>query len=267
MYLKSLKNQGKTIGFVPTMGALHKGHLSLIKMAKNQCDVVVCCIFVNPKQFNDAVDFDRYPRTVSSDIEKLKAVDCTVCFTPDKDDVYPENFTPVNYYNDYLFENLEGNFRPGHFKGVVTVVARLLEIVQPDKAYFGLKDYQQYLVIKDAVTQLNIKTEVIGLATVREPSGLAMSSRNALLSKEEAELASVIYRALLLANNKSELPEVIEKQCFDMLENAGLKTEYFNICSADNLKPIKNWTDAESYIAVTAVKLNRVRLIDNLLFS
>lgn len=180
--IKTLKKAGRSIGFVPTMGALHSGHLSLIESAKSQCDVVVCSIFINPTQFNDAKDFDRYPRNYNDDAELLKSVNCDILFLPSVKEIYPDESFKLNIDFGFLETVLEGKYRPGHFKGVGMVVKRLFELVNPDHAFFGLKDYQQFMVIKKLVEIYQFPIQLHGMPTIREKDGLAMSSRNKLLN-------------------------------------------------------------------------------------
>ena len=195
-----LSGQKHPIGLVPTMGALHQGHLSLLQNSKKDNKTTVVSIFVNPIQFNDKNDFDKYPRLLDNDLKLLENYNCDAVFAPSVGEIYPE--PPVESYDfGYLDKILEGAFRPGHFNGVAIVVNRLFQIVKPDRAYFGKKDYQQYIIIKELVKQQKLPIEIIAVPIVREPSGLAMSSRNLRLNKDELQVAPEIYKALLLAKN------------------------------------------------------------------
>ena len=182
--IDNIKAEGKTIGFVPTMGALHKGHLSLLQQAKKGCDITICSIFVNPTQFNDKKDLDNYPRTPESDFALLESEHCDIVFFPNEKEIYPEGEIKKEFHFGRLGELLEGLKRPGHFNGVALVVSKLFELVRPTKAYFGQKDYQQVMIVKELVKQLNYPIEIISCPIIREADGLAMSSRNALLSQD-----------------------------------------------------------------------------------
>lgn len=254
------------IGFVPTMGALHQGHLSLVNSCSAENDLTVVSIFVNPTQFNDPKDFDRYPREVEKDLELLKSVNVDVVFLPDQEEIYPE--TDEHQYNlGTLSQSLEGAFRPGHFNGVASVVKRLFEIVKPSRAYFGLKDYQQYRIIKELNKNYNLGVEVIGCETVRDENGLALSSRNKLLSKEEKVLALHLSEALRQMKNDSE------KHNHTELENLGksylanfpeLEVEYVKVVNPENLEqPTGSWEKGER-LALLAARIGKVRLIDNM---
>ncbi len=265
-YLQILKKSNKSIGFVPTMGALHQGHLALVRQAKAENKVVVVSIFVNPIQFNNKEDLLKYPRTFETDAAMLKAIGCDVIFYPDEAQMYPEPDTTV-YDFGQLDKVMEGKFRAGHFNGVAIVVKKLLDIVQPNKAYFGEKDYQQLQIIKALVKQKNIKVEIVSCAIVRENDGLAMSSRNMRLTPEERKAAPFIYQTLLQAKEKSsqinptELTQWVIKQ---IKTNSLFTLEYFEIADASTLLPISNWKDCEHAIGCIAVFLGNVRLIDNI---
>lgn len=265
-HLNVLRQEKKRIGFVPTMGALHKGHLSLINRAKSENDIVICSVFVNPIQFNDAKDLEKYPRTIDTDKEKLIAVDCDILFHPSEKEMYPNPDTTLFDFGT-LDKVMEGKFRPGHFNGVAIVVRHLLNIIEPNNAYFGQKDYQQVLIIKKLVKLLNIKTNIISCPTEREEDGLAMSSRNMLLSSHERKVASLIPRTLFkikkecTGNNINELKEFVTKT----LDTNKLQVEYFEIVNAETLLPISSFNEAKEIIACIAVKIGSIRLIDNII--
>ncbi len=255
------------LGFVPTMGALHEGHISLIRRAKAENDIVVCSIFVNPIQFNNPQDLEKYPRTLGKDCEMLSEAGCDVLFNPSEKEMYPE---PVHeeYRFGLLDQVMEGRFRPGHFKGVAIVVKRLFEIVKPHKAYFGEKDYQQLLVVKEMVRQKGIPVEIIPCAIVREPDGLAMSSRNIRLSPSLRTAAPVIYQTLRELPAKRSQHSVTEtiRWAIEQIEAVNpLKVEYLEISDALTLSPASHWDDFPSLIACIAVWAGDVRLIDNIL--
>jgi pantoate--beta-alanine ligase len=261
--------KGLSIGFVPTMGALHEGHLALVKRAGKENDIVVVSIFVNPTQFNDINDLIRYPRNLDSDIEKLSHIKCNVVFAPSTEEVYP---VPDN--RKFSFGNLEtvmeGRFRPGHFNGVAQVVSRLFEIVKPGSAYFGLKDFQQLAIIRELVRQLSLPIAIIPCEIVREPDGLALSSRNTLLSPECRQAAPLIRQTLLKANeiklNKSvkELKELV----IDKIDsNPYLKVEYFEIVDETTLLPVISWNETTNKVGCIAVYAGVIRLIDNIKFD
>lgn len=260
-------NSNKTIGFVPTMGALHEGHLSLIKQAKKENDLVVVSIFINPTQFNNADDLKNYPKTLESDLEMLKADKCDLVLVPNTKEMYPHGEISGTFNFDGLEQLMEGEFRPGHFNGVGTIVKRLLEIVNPTNAYFGEKDYQQLLIIKKMVKLLNLKANIISCPIHRELNGLAMSSRNERLTKQHRDEAGLIFNTL--AKVKSDFKTKSIKQLYDDVETAFkshpfLKIEYFAIADAETLMPVNKIINAKSYRAFIAVFAGNVRLIDNL---
>jgi pantoate--beta-alanine ligase len=263
--LQDQKN--KTTGFVPTMGALHQGHLALVHKAAEENDIVVCSIFVNPIQFNNPDDLKKYPRNLEEDCLLLEKAGCHVVFAPDVKEMYPE---PVKETFDFgmLDKVMEGAFRPGHFNGVAVVVKKLFEIVKPAKAYFGLKDYQQLQIVKSMVRMIHSPVEVISCPTVREPDGLAMSSRNRRLSPELRGRAPVIYQTLsALADIKKTLSvEQYKRWAVDHIESAKpLKVEYFEIADATSLQSVDSWDASGGLVACTAVWAGEVRLIDNIL--
>jgi pantoate--beta-alanine ligase len=264
---ESLRRQGKTIGFVPTMGFLHEGHLSLVRQARRECDAVAVSIFVNPAQFGPGEDFDRYPRDSEGDRKKCEAGGVDVLFMPEADEMYPEGpsvFVTVEGVSDIL----EGAVRPGHFRGVATVVAKLFNIVKPHKAFFGQKDYQQCAVIKRMAKGLNMDVDVVTAQTVREQDGLAMSSRNSYLSSEERRAAAAIHRALRAAEHLVKAgvkePEKLKNKMRAVLqEERGISIDYIEIVDQETLAPVE--AVKEKIVILVAVRLGRTRLIDNLL--
>ena len=260
--------RGKTIGFVPTMGALHEGHLSLVKRAKSENDIVVVSIFVNPTQFGPSEDFDRYPRDMEGDMEKLKREGVDILFMPDARSMYSDRFSTYITVKD-LSDKLCGAFRHGHFAGVATVVCKLFNIVMPTRAYFGQKDFQQTVIIKRMTEDLNMDVEMVICPTVRESDGLAMSSRNGYLSPEERRAATVIYRDILSASDliksgKSN-PVDVKKQMHDMLKSEPLISEiqYAGVYNAETLDELNEFKK-QNLLAI-AVKIGNTRLIDNML--
>jgi len=262
----------KSIGFVPTMGALHEGHLSLIQASKQENDLTVCSIFVNPTQFNNQADLLKYPRVLAQDLEMLREVGCDYVFAPEESEMYPQPLSLGIDFGD-LERTLEGAYRPGHFKGVGVVVAKLFNIIQPQKAYFGQKDLQQFLIISQLTNQLNFNIHLKACPTVREKDGLAMSSRNRRLNEAQRQLAPKIYQALQLAEKalkKHASVESAKKTALQFLNDFSVfEVEYFEIVSAENLVQLPPNMKVEEFgkpVAVcTAVKLGDIRLIDNIL--
>lgn len=262
------KNQGATIGFVPTMGALHKGHITLIERAKKENNLCVCSIFVNPIQFNNKEDLAKYPRTIETDIKILDQVNCDILFAPSEKEIYPEPDSTI-YDLGGLDKHIEGAFRPGHFNGVAVVMKKLFDIVEPHRVYFGEKDFQQLAIIKYLVKKNNIPVEVVSCPTIRESDGLAMSSRNALLTAEEREVASLIYQTLEKAREmyKSCSPEELKTYVVSRIESCPqMKIEYFEVVHTETLEPVANFNEPHNCIACIAVYLGKVRLIDNIKF-
>jgi len=263
------KAAGKTIGFVPTMGALHQGHLSLVERAGAESDYVVVSIFVNPTQFNDPDDLKKYPRNLQADLDFLEGSPCQLVFAPSVDEVYPSPDTRIFDFGN-IGNVMEGKHRPGHFNGVAQVVSKLFDMVEPHKAFFGLKDFQQLAVIKNMVKQLRLAIEIVPCPIVREPDGLAMSSRNVRLSAAERQSAAIISKALFEARNnakKYSVIETIENVVETINNNEHLTTEYFEIVNDDDLMPIANWDDKPNKTGCIAVMCGSVRLIDNVSFS
>jgi len=261
-----LRNEGKRISFVPTMGNLHEGHLSLMRMAKPLADVLVVSIFVNPLQFEPGSDFNAYPRTFQEDLEKCEPVGVDIVFAPTESDLYPEGFQTTVEVKE-LSKGLCGDFRPGHFKGVATVVLKLFNIVKPHVAVFGEKDYQQLCVIRRMVKDLNLDIQIVGHPTVREADGLAMSSRNQYLSPDERKRATLIYKFLLEAKNLFEHGERRAQRLIATVQNGlardpRISVEYVSIRDLDTLKPLDT-LDRPAVMAL-AVHIGKTRLIDNI---
>ena len=263
-----LKENGNSIGFVPTMGALHDGHLSLIDYANKHNDIIVVSIFVNPTQFNDQNDYAKYPRITEEDIKKLKKVKCDILFTPSEKEMYP-----VEDKREFDFGKLdkvmEGEHRPGHFRGVALIVSKLFEIVSPDKAYFGEKDFQQVAIIKHFTKQLQFNVEIISCPIIREDDGLAMSSRNMLLSNEQRANVSLISKTLFDAKEKAKSMTVSETKDWvirTINENPFLDVEYFEIVDDTKLEPVNNWFQKAGSVGCIAVHVGTIRLIDNIRF-
>lgn len=265
--LLPFREKNLSVGFVPTMGALHNGHIELIKQSVKENLVTVASIFVNPTQFNNPIDLENYPRTEKEDIILLNKNKCDFIFIPTVDGMYPEKeLLDINFG---LMETvMEGAFRPGHFKGVATVVKKLFDIVQPHVAYFGKKDFQQLAIIRNMVSQLNLKIKIVGCETVREKDGLAMSSRNIHLTASERENASVIYQSLLSAKKEYAAELVLEKiknHVKEKIEESGLfKVEYFEIVNATTLQPLESVFKNILVQSCIAVLTSKTRLIDNI---
>jgi len=268
-YLLAQRARKKSIGFVPTMGALHAGHISLIRRSREQNDLTVCSIFVNPTQFNDPADLEKYPRPIEHDIVMLAEAGCDILYLPEKEDVYPQDHQPtLDFDFGGLDKTLEGASRPGHFKGVAQVVAILLDITQPDRLYLGQKDYQQYLILSKLVKQLELKTKVVRCAIMREDNGLAMSSRNERVPSSLREQAGIIYKVLKAASKKmgNSTPANITKAARDTInQNKGFKVDYFEVLTADELAPIGKVKKNKNYVLITSVIVGGVRLLDNLI--
>lgn len=265
MELAIAKKEGQNVGFVPTMGALHAGHIALVKQSVAENDISVVSIFVNPTQFNDPNDLLKYPRTLENDCVLLEETGNAIVFAPSVNEIYPEPDTRIFDFGT-LESVMEGKFRPGHFNGVAQVVSRLFDIVKPTRAYFGEKDFQQLAIICAMVRQLNLPVEIIAHPIVREADGLAMSSRNARLTPEQRQNAVVISQALLASKAKKNLLTISElKQQVMAQINAttGLEVEYFDLVDCDSLQSVEDWNDSEHVVGCIAVFAGEVRLIDN----
>ena len=270
-YLNSLKSRGLQVGFIPTMGALHKGHESLTARSKAENEVTIASIFVNPTQFNDAKDLNKYPRTPERDVEMLTEAGCDVLFMPEASEIYPQGTTPSVKFNfGKLDKVLEGTFRPGHFDGMAQVVHRLLDIIKPNRLYMGQKDFQQFTIVASMLEQTKSKTELIMCEIVREKDGLAMSSRNTRLSPEDRIKATLIYKTLHEAADMvgEYSPADIQKIAVGKLRlEQDFKLEYFEIIDGRTLLPIRLFEDTDFAVAVTAVWVGDVRLIDNMILK
>ena len=265
--LESSRNSNKSIGFVPTMGALHEGHLSLVKLAQKDCDVVVCSIFINPTQFNDSNDLENYPITIEEDIKLLEEQSCDILFQPNVTEMYPEGLNTKQYLLNGIDKVLEGRKRPGHFDGVCTIVHRLFSIVRPQIAYFGEKYFQQVAVIRQMVNSLSLPIQIKTGKTIRDNDGLAKSSRNTLLSITQRKKATYVYASL--QKIKSLFSKVDCAQLKEMIKNdinqvQEMRLDYVEIVNPYNFKPLQGQADNDEAIAVIAVFLGKVRLIDNL---
>ena len=271
-WLEIQQKKGKRIGFVPTMGALHAGHISLIEASQKSNSITVCSLFINPAQFNDPSDFDKYPTTVEKDIYQLEAIDCDVLFLPSVKEIYPDaTSTKTKYDLGYLDTILEGKYRPGHFQGVCKAVHRLLEIVKPDRLYLGQKDYQQCMVIKKLIGLIGMSgvIEVVISPTLREGDGLAMSSRNLRLLKNERRKATAIFHSLnmIKQNFQKENFSALKNKAELLLAENGFTTDYIEIADAGNLQLVDNRDGKQKLVALIAASLNEVRLIDNMLLD
>lgn len=271
-YLDFQRKNNKTVGFVPTMGALHNGHISLVSDSKRRSSLTVCSIFVNPTQFNNPQDFEKYPITITPDIELLEAVGCDVLFLPSVEEIYPAGFQQKMHYDmDFLETVLEGPTRPGHFQGVCMVMERLLTIVMPNSLFMGLKDYQQCMVVKRLLQLKNWQQtiEFIACPTIREQDGLAMSSRNKRLTMEQRVLAPVIYETLLFIrqNIKMGSLNLLKQDAHTMLLKNGFKIDYVEIAHADTLRLMDQWDGEQPITALIAAFIGEVRLIDNMILS
>ena len=267
-HLNVIRDKGQSIGFVPTMGALHDGHIELVKQSKADNDVTVVSIFINKKQFNNLEDFNNYPQNISNDKHLLEQVACDVLFMPDHDDMYPKSYAPIILDLGHLNTVLEGPNRPGHFDGVVQVVNRLFAYVLPDVAYFGLKDYQQCMVIKVLQEAYYPNIQLQFCATVRLDSGLAMSSRNLRLSKHGVELAAQLYKMLDMIKRLSQHIEASDalKYAVHLLEQKHIEVEYLTLAHADTLHLGKKWFKKNKNVVLIAAKIEGIRLIDNIVF-
>ena len=269
-YVQHWKDHGQSIAFIPTMGNLHAGHMSLIEKGQSLCDRSLCSIFVNPMQFGANEDFNHYPRTLDSDIEQLEAIGCDLVYLPTASELYPKGLEQISQVQvTDLTDHYEGAHRPGHFTGVATVVLKLFNIVNPDVSVFGKKDYQQYRIISKMVADLNLDVQIIGQETTREASGLATSSRNQYLDSEQTRTAALIYQLLNDCAGQISAGErdfkAVEAHAIGRLDEAGFKTDYFAVCNAETLLPASA-EDRNLVILVTA-ELGETRLLDNIEIS
>jgi pantoate--beta-alanine ligase len=265
-YLSSFRNAGKKVGYVPTLGALHEGHMSLVRKSNAMSDITVVSIFVNPTQFNEKTDLDKYPRTFDADADMLREENCEVLFYPSVEIVYPHGMDKGPDIDlKGMDKLLEGAFRPGHFDGVLQVVERLLELVKPDQLYMGQKDFQQFTLIGHMIQQLKIPTELVVCPIKREKNGLAMSSRNVRLTSKEREAAGVIYKTLNYVRRKFKQDDASSciEYALNRLKSKGFKPEYFEIIDGKSLQEVKYYKNSLYIVACVAVWVGDVRLIDN----
>ncbi len=265
-YIVNYKKTSGKIGFIPTMGALHKGHISLIEASKKTDTLTICSIFVNPTQFNNTADFEKYPVTIEKDIDMLEKAGCNVLFLPSVEEIYPEDSsTTLPYELGFIETVLDGKYRPGHFQGVCNVVQRLLDIVQPNTIYLGQKDYQQCIIIKKLTELIQSPTQIIICPTLRESDGLAMSSRNMRLTSVERIKAVRISEVLLFIKQEIKPGNLqdLKQRCINYLTNEGYNVDYVEIADATNLTLLQNWDGKTKLVALVAAFLNEVRLIDN----
>ena len=269
-YLREQQNQGRSLGFVPTMGALHQGHLELLKQAQKQHELSVCSIFVNPRQFNDPQDLKHYPRPLEQDLKKLQDLGCDVLFLPEENEIYPADYQAPRFETRGLDLPFEGVFRPGHFLGMLQVVHRLLQIIPAQAIYMGQKDYQQQLLVKQMIAQFDLKTQLVCVPTVRESDGLALSSRNIRLSPQARSLAPLLYQTLeYLAANSPKRPQNLRELCQEQkqkLEELGIEVEYLNIVHPETLEDLGHYRPEQSSLILGLIRLDQTRLLDNLIF-
>lgn len=266
-WCREAKLKGRTIGFVPTMGALHQGHLSLIQRAREECDVVVVSIFVNPLQFGPGEDFDHYPRDLLQDLNLCEREEVDFVFVPSPEEMYPKGFSTWVEVGGRVTQVLEGASRPGHFRGVTTVLAKLFNIILPDRSYFGEKDYQQALVVKKMLRELNFDTQIVLMPTIREKDGLACSSRNSYLNFEERKAARILYQSLIRAKKEIQRGEDNPSRILSLVEEIIRKEplaqiDYIALIDPENLEPVEK-IEREVLLAL-AVRIGGVRLIDNM---
>lgn len=269
-FLGQFRKIAHRIGFVPTMGALHQGHLSLVQKALEENDLVICSIFVNPTQFDDRQDLATYPRPIEEDFEKLEKIGCQVLYLPDAEQVYPEGIQLLNLDLNGLDRTMEGTYRAGHFKGVVQVVHRLLDIVRPDALYMGQKDFQQYVIVKYMIKALGLAVRLVSVPIVREVDGLAMSSRNIRLGARGRQKASWISKVLFEARREIKMQKnlsLLKASAIKKLKAQEMEIDYFEIINTDTLQSVKHWDDAEQIVACTSVRVEKVRLLDNILLK
>ena len=268
-FLAAARAEGKSVGLVPTMGALHEGHASLVKRSVEDNGVTVVSVFVNPTQFNDKGDLERYPRTLEADCRLLETLGASCVFAPSVEEVYPEPDTRVFDFSP-LDKVMEGIYRPGHFNGVAQIVSKLFAYVEPDRAYFGEKDFQQLAIIREMVHQLGLSLDIVGCPIVREADGLALSSRNALLAPEQRHTALAISRTLFASveyakeHSLGDTKQMVEQAIADV---EGLELEYYEIVDGNTLQPVVSWDDADYIVGCITVYCGKVRLIDNIRYK
>ena len=268
-FLSAARESGKSVGLVPTMGALHEGHASLVQRSVVENDVTIVSVFVNPTQFNDKGDLERYPRTLEADCRLLEALGADCVFAPSVEEVYPEPDTRVFDFTP-LDKVMEGIYRPGHFNGVAQIVSKLFMFVEPDRAYFGEKDFQQLAIIREMVRQQDFKLEIVGCPIVREADGLAMSSRNTLLTAEQRATSLAISKSLFASQEYAKNHTLAETK--QMVEDTiaatdGLELEYYEVVDGNTLQPVNAWADAEYIVGCITVYCGKVRLIDNIRYK
>jgi len=268
-YLDQEKEQGGIVGFVPTMGALHDGHMALVDQMLQECTCSVVSIFVNPKQFNDAADLEKYPRPIEQDLIKLNEAGCKVVFLPSPDEVYPEDAVPFELDLSHLDSMMEGKFRPGHFKGVAEVMYRLLNIVQPDRLFMGQKDFQQTAIIRHIIDHFDVPVKFVTCPTIREEDGLAMSSRNVRIDADLRPTSTILYENLVSARKRlgNDSPESISRKAMSNMDIPGVKPEYFEIVDAVSLEPVTDPDQHDVIVACVAAWVGDVRLIDNMVLK
>jgi pantoate--beta-alanine ligase len=268
-YIQQQKNAGRQIGFAPTMGALHSGHIALIKRSKQETDITVCSIFVNPTQFNNPTDYQLYPNTIEKDIQQLEEAGTNVLFLPSIQEMYPNGTSGLEHYDlDYLETILEGKYRPGHFQGVCQVMSRLLTMVKPHQLFMGQKDYQQCMVVSRLLQLMNSSTKLVTFPTVREPDGLAMSSRNLRLRSEDRQKATTIYACLTLIKEQCKKGAdwtAIKERAVQLLTSRGFRIDYVELADATTLQPASSCQGLGTQVALIAAFLGDVRLIDNMI--
>ncbi len=264
-YLKSFSVH-QSVGFVATMGALHEGHLSLIKLSNTQCDITICSIFINPTQFNNSKDFTNYPNTIKDDLSKLKTFNCDIVYTPTINDLYGSKIESKKYNLGKIMTIMEGEFRPGHFNGMATVVEKFLTIIKPSKAFFGQKDLQQLQIIKKLVKQMPLNIEIISGKTIRDKNGLALSSRNKLLNTSEKQNAKHIYKSLQYCKKNKHVKVInLKKHVKKYLKINNIDLEYIEFIDLENMKIINQLGEKNKNAICIAAYLNEVRLIDNII--
>jgi len=265
-YLKTIAKE-KTIGFVPTMGALHQGHLSLIKESNNKCDITICSIFINPTQFNNPDDLAKYPNALKKDLSLLKKSNCDIAYIPQVSDLYISGEGVKNYNFGGIATLMEGEHRPGYLNGMATIVEKFFNIIDPTKAFFGQKDLQQLQVVKALVKHMKTAIEIISVPTIREKSGLATSSRNVLLSSVDKENASLIYKCLLYCkNNKTKEIKTLKRDVCEIINsNKNIELEYIEFVNLETMQAIQNWEEEKKNAICIAAYVSEVRLIDNII--